>query len=75
MIYLIDIDSLLINIRKTYKELLLIIDKSLLDDFINNCAVNSDNMLYVNIDCMNNFRHIYSNEFKYIMQLTKQRAV
>lgn len=74
MIYLIDIDSLLINIRKTYKELLLIIDKSLLDD-INNCAVNSNNMIYVNIDYMNNFRHIYSNEFKYIMQLTKQRAV
>ena len=75
MIYLIDIDTLLINIRKTYKELLLIIDKSLLDDFINNCAVNSDNMLYVNIDYMNNFRHIYNNEFKYIMQLTKQKAV
>ena len=75
MIYLIDIDTLLINIRKTYKELLLIIDKSVLDDFIDNCAVNSDNTIYVNIDYMNNFRYIYNNEFKYIMQLTKQRAV
>lgn len=70
MIYYIDAYKLLINIRKYYRLLLENIDKDVLDDFIDNCATNSSKGLFINIPYVNNFRHIYKDEFDYIMKIT-----
>lgn len=70
MLYYIDAYKLLINIRKHYKLLLESIDKDILDDFIDNCATNTSKGLFINIKYVNKFRHIYKDEFDYIMKIT-----
>ena len=74
MIYYIDIDVLLINIRKYYRDLIAVIDEDVLIDFINNC-VDPDDDRFVNISYVNYFRHAYPNEFKHIMNIAKVKHI
>lgn len=74
MIYYIDIDILLINIRKYYRDLIAVIDEYVLKDFIDNCVDPKDSR-FVNISYVNYFRHAYPNEFKYIMNIAKVKHI
>lgn len=74
MIYYIGIDILHINIMKLYNKLVSVINKEILDEFIDNCADPKDNQ-FVNINYVNNFKHTYPNEFEYIMKITNQKHV
>ena len=74
MIYYIDIDVLLINIRKYYRDLIAVIDEDILKEFIDNC-VDPENDRFVNMSYVNYFRHAYPNEFKYIMNITKVKHI
>lgn len=74
MIYYIDIDVLLINIRKYYRDLIAVIDEDVLIDFINNCVDPKDSR-FVNISYVNYFRHAYPNEFKHIMNIAKVKYI
>ena len=56
MIYYIDIDILLINIRKYYRDLISVVDEDILKNFIDNCVDPKDNR-FVNISYVNDFRH------------------
>lgn len=74
MIYYIDIDILLINIRKYYRDLISVVDEAILKEFINNC-VDPENDRFVNIRYVNDFRHSYPNEFKHIMNIAKVKHI
>lgn len=74
MIYYIDIDILLINIRKYYRDLISVVDEAILKDFINNCVDPKDSR-FVNISYVNDFRHSYPNEFKHIMNIAKVKHI
>lgn len=74
MIYYIDIDTLRTGIVVNYSKLISIINKNILDEFINNC-VDIDNSRLINIKYVNEFRYHYKREFEIIMNVTKQKHI
>lgn len=74
MIYYIDVDTLRIGLSINYSKLVSIIDKDILDDFINNFA-DTNNDKFINIKYINEFRSHYKREFEIIMKTAKQKYI